>query len=706
MIMALGFAEIPFTSYKGEILGALMLLAMSLANAWAQVSALPAQIVLTNAAQIRALKPEEAARQLPVHLRGVVLLQGTTAGGASLTIVDETAGIFLEFPPDVSANYSPGDLLEVDGVSDPGKFAPVVRVTKAWKVGVAELPAPRQVTYDELLSGRVDAQWVEISGVVRWIGPSAHYERTSELWLATANGRLSVRLSEEQAAQILVDSEVRLRGLCFYRFNKSRQALNPVFAVPPNEPVAVRTPAPEEPYAVPLRPVASLMQFDPQDSYTHRVRVLGVITHAVPGQGYWLHEEERGLYVRTLQTNRFEVGDKVEVLGFVTRGGYTPGLEDAVVRKVGRSPPPPATRLTGAAQALNHDGDLVALDATIQDQFLALDGRRLILRGGTNRFSALLRLSSGMPAPRDWEPGSRVRLMGICAVNAEASGVFTGDMEPQSFEILLRSPADLQILQPPPWWTPKHLIWVLGIAVGVLLLAGAGVTWNHRRRLREQALARARSEAEFAAVWNERNRIARELHDTLAQGLAAISMQLEVVKRTLPADSGGRGALEEARALARSNLAEARNTIWNMRSQALETGDLATALGDILRSLTDDTRIKGELLVRGRVRRLAPVTENDCLRIGQEAITNAAKHANAKRIEVVLEFAERQLQLSVLDDGCGFIQESPPPSAGGFGLMGMRERADQLHGDLTVTSEPGEGTVLTLILPLPGGGGD
>jgi signal transduction histidine kinase len=183
-------------------------------------------------------------------------------------------------------------------------------------------------------------------------------------------------------------------------------------------------------------------------------------------------------------------------------------------------------------------------------------------------------------------------------------------------------------------------------------------------------------------------------------------MQLEVVKRKLPANSDARGALEEARVLTRSNLAEARDAIWNMRSQVLETGDLSAALRAILRSFTDGTKTKGELLVRGRVRRLAPVTENNCLRIGQEAITNAAKYANANHIEVVLEFGERQMQLSVLDDGCGFDQENPPPREGGFGLLGMRERADQLHGELTVTSQPGEGTVLTLILPLPGGGGD
>jgi signal transduction histidine kinase len=656
--------------------------------------------VLTNAAQIRALKPEQAGLHLPIRLRGVVLLGGKAID--NLTIADETAGIFLVSTSSLLSNFRRGDLLEVDGESDPSKFAPVVQVTQARKVGVASAPNPQPMTYDELLTGGLDAQWIEVSGVVRRIAPMPQDESTWELWLATGGGQLPVLLSSAQGAVATVDSDVRLRGVCFYRFNKARQALNPVLAVPPDEPVLMRKPAPTEPYAVPPRSVSSLMQFDSQESRGHRVHVRGAVTHAEPGQGFWIHEAKHGLRVRTWQNDHLEVGAEVDVLGFVTRGGYAPVLEDAVFRQVGLSPPPVPVHLAQAAQALERDADLVELDAAIQEQWLALDGCRLALVDGTNAFSALLRSSGSAPASHDWRPGSRVRVTGICSVNPGMPGAAPGTTEPQSFEILLRSPADLQILQPPPWWTPAHITWVLGTAVGALLLVVAVIVWKARRHTIELARARMQSEAEFSAVWNERNRIARELHDTLAQGLGAISMQLEVAKRKLPADSEAREPLDEARALARSNLAEARNSIWNMRSQVLETGDLAKALGDILRSLTDGAGTQSELRVRGRARRLAPVTENNLLRIGQEAITNAAKHAGAKRIDVLLEFAERHVQLSVLDDGRGFDSEHPPKSEGGFGLLGMRERAAQMHGQFGITSQPGEGTVITLNLPLPG----
>ena len=243
------------------------------------------------------------------------------------------------------------------------------------------------------------------------------------------------------------------------------------------------------------------------------------------------------------------------------------------------------------------------------------------------------------------------------------------------------------------WWF-RLFVW---LAVGAAV--GGAIFWDIRRRLQEQAAARHQAEGEFKAVWNERNRMARELHDTLAQGLSAISMQLELVKRKLPADSPARSVLEETREMTKSSLAEARNSIWNMRSQVLETGDLATALEGILKAMPNGCGIEGSVHVVGTLRRLAPVTENNLLRIGQEAIVNAVRHARCGRIEVTLAFGERQVALSVHDDGQGFDPEHPPRSEGGFGLAGMRERAEQMHGEFHVISAPGKGTMVRVTVP-------
>jgi signal transduction histidine kinase len=244
---------------------------------------------------------------------------------------------------------------------------------------------------------------------------------------------------------------------------------------------------------------------------------------------------------------------------------------------------------------------------------------------------------------------------------------------------------------------------VLGIFVIASLFVTSGAILFSRRRLREQKRQREMAEHEFTAILSERNRLAREIHDTLAQGLGAISMQLELTKSRLAPEANGAGEhLEQAHQLVRSNLADARNAIWNMRSQVLETGNLASALTGVLQQLSGNTDVEGRMRVDGRLRRLPPVTENNLLRIGQEAITNAIKHAQAKFVEVVLEFADKEVRLRVKDNGRGFDTAQPPAGDSGFGLLGMRERAEELHGQLTVRSAVGHGTEVILVVPVAG----
>jgi signal transduction histidine kinase len=453
---------------------------------------------------------------------------------------------------------------------------------------------------------------------------------------------------------------------------------------------------------LPVHSIESLTQFNPGQSYVHRVRVRGVVVHSEPGEGFWIRGGGHGLHVVCDGPEPLEAGAEVDVFGFLSHGEYGPMLEDAIFQKTGKTHVVQPIHLNKAAQALDYDSDLVECEAVIQEQWPALDGCRLKLSDGDTEFPAVLRLTNHNDNvfPQRWLPGARVRVAGICSVGVLSKSLAPGTMEPQLFQIQLRSPADMVVLQPPSWWTSQHVAWLLGAAALMLLLAVGVIVWISRRHLRQQAIERMKSEAEFSAVWNERNRMAREMHDTLAQGLSAISMQLEVVKRELSPEAKAREPLEVARSLARANMTEARNAIWNVRAQVLETGDLATALDDILRTLTEGTETKRELRVRGKLRRLPPVTENNLLRIGQEAIANAAKYAQAKNILVALDFEARQLRLSVSDDGKGFDVQSPPPSEGGFGLTGMRERAEQLHAEFSVTSEPGEGTIVTLVLPL------
>jgi ligand-binding sensor domain-containing protein/signal transduction histidine kinase len=227
-------------------------------------------------------------------------------------------------------------------------------------------------------------------------------------------------------------------------------------------------------------------------------------------------------------------------------------------------------------------------------------------------------------------------------------------------------------------------------AVAVALLAGG----LYRLRLRQM-------HARFAAVLAERNRMAREIHDTLAQGFAGISAQLESMTEMmsdLPQEA--RDHLDRARSLARSSLAEARRSVWNLRSQALERGDLPEALSNIAQQMSSGTGVWAGLEVHGAARRLPESIENNLLGIGREALINALKHAQATRVLIELSFDLQQVRLRVEDDGCGFDAEAMSSRTEGcFGLVGMRERSEQISGELILESRPGKGTQVSVKVP-------
>lgn len=207
--------------------------------------------------------------------------------------------------------------------------------------------------------------------------------------------------------------------------------------------------------------------------------------------------------------------------------------------------------------------------------------------------------------------------------------------------------------------------------------------------------------SQFAAVLAERNRIAREIHDNLAQELLGISVQLEVVARTMPAGAElASSHLNRVRMLIRHGIAEARRYVWDLRSQALDDNDLPAALSDTARRLTADTRVQAQVEVNGSFRPLGELVEVNLLRIAQEAINNAVKHAQAERILINLRFDSNRVQLSVQDNGRGFDQQSKSgPADGHFGLTSMRERAEQIGGTFSICSNE-SGTEVVVEAPI------
>jgi signal transduction histidine kinase/ligand-binding sensor domain-containing protein len=214
-------------------------------------------------------------------------------------------------------------------------------------------------------------------------------------------------------------------------------------------------------------------------------------------------------------------------------------------------------------------------------------------------------------------------------------------------------------------------------------------------RLRLRAVKRR-----FVLVYSERARMAREIHDTLLQSLVGVALQLDTISDRPDSTPRVRDHLASLRKQVEGFIREARQSIWNLRSPALAVHDLPTALREAGETLTVGTGIRFEVVIVGKPQRFAPRTEEQLLRIGQEAVSNAVRHANATVICLELRYTDASVVLRVLDDGCGFDPAVATSGGNHWGLKSMQERAEQIGGSLQLLTKPGEGTILETSAPV------
>ena len=223
--------------------------------------------------------------------------------------------------------------------------------------------------------------------------------------------------------------------------------------------------------------------------------------------------------------------------------------------------------------------------------------------------------------------------------------------------------------------------------------------------LANEALQREMSERihaeaqQLTAVMEERTRIAREIHDTIAQGLTGIVIQLETADYCLDHDlPTARARMRKACDLARDSLTEARDSVWALRPHGTAGGTLVTAIASLLERLPHEESVVIDFTHRGKVQPLPLTMTHELLRLCQEGLNNAVKHAQARQIHITLSFTAHQITLCVADDGQGFDRARPSARLG-FGLRIMEERVASLGGQLTLTSHPGQGTRMEVQVP-------
>ncbi|HTX40645.1 MAG TPA: sensor histidine kinase [Acidobacteriaceae bacterium] len=378
------------------------------------------------------------------------------------------------------------------------------------------------------------------------------------------------------------------------------------------------------------------------------------------------------------------LGDEVEVTGRMTVSQRS-RIEDGRLRRLwnGSMPLPLAITPDEAAEGEN-DLFLVQTDARLLSAEPAgLTGVELNLTGGHQNFSAILPGDSadGDLPRRLMQPGSTLRVTGVLFVSGDLTGNY-GD----SFTLRLRSPDDLELVEGPSWWTREHVLLLAGLFAIVVLI---GVQLNARSR-----------HARYRAVAEERANISRDIHDTLAQGFAGITLQLQAAEQTLDRDPRRAQAyLQEALHLVRHSRNESHLSVEILRA-ASRSERLDALIARCIAQLQVDSGSAIEQQITGEPVPLSYHLLNHCFRIVQEGIANAVRHAQATRISVRVCYEPRRLRLEVEDNGLGFDPGSiPGPDRGSFGLTGMRERAAAIHSDFHLESSP-TGTLIRVMVAL------
>lgn len=454
---------------------------------------------LRTAQQVRQLTPEQATRHYPAKLRGVVTFFDQNQ--FYRFIQDDTAGIYfqLDDSPD-NPPLAAGQLVEIEGETSPGEFAPILEPHRFQILGEGAFPKAKPVSFEQLASGQEDSQFVEVHGIVRSAKMSEQGKYFS-IEIATGGGRLTAYATTLPVARSdeLVDSTVRIRGVCVTRFNRQRQLFDIRFLVPRPEDLIVEIPAPSDPFAIPPQRIEKLLQFTPHGPYGHRVKVEGTVVYRPDGDNLYIEDETVGLCVETKQSGTLLVGERVEVLGFPAKGDYTPLLQDAIFRKIASGPLPKPDEIT-ADEALKgtHDCRLVRIEATVLDRARHSSEQFMVLQAGGFIFHAYLERKTGGTDFAYLQNGSKVAVTGVCLI--ETGNVWRpGDTwRAKSFRILLRSAGDIFVLERPPWWNLQKLLWAVSVLGVVVLAASAWVVILRRRVQKQTGIIRQKLQIEAA----------------------------------------------------------------------------------------------------------------------------------------------------------------------------------------------------------------
>ena len=682
--------------------------------------------------QLREFPNEEGLR---IEARTSGIINHISDGQTEIALQDGSAAIWMPMHVNRPRDLRLGQKVEVGGYLQKGQFAPDFIVQSLEVIGEPGLPEPARVSGSELLSGSYDCRYVELSGIVRAVHPWSRMGRDHAIMHLDANGtRIFVLTPSDQLDRLsqLVDGVVRIRGIDAVAVNEAGQVLTAQMRVTNPEFIEVVEP-PRAESSLPLTPLKGLLGHPVSAAPGHRIRTRGTVTHAQNNESFQIQDEEHGVRVRTVgKVEPPALNSVVEVLGFPVPGPLSPTLEDGQFQVLGDSNALEAVVMTTARDALFYEGRLVQVTGRLIATQTDVSPARLLLEDDNLLFAA----EFGGSIPRDAlpaAPGAIISVTGIAEGSVGSDQQEEGYLKPRDLLIYLRSLADVRVVEPAPWWTPLRLAVALAgtgsALVTVLFFAGLLTRKNksllaaecelvaardslakrvetRTDQLHAQLSARRSELSEYAAVTAERNRLARDLHDSLEQTLAGAALRMDAANDLLTHPEAAeadpvRRQIEKAAELLRLSQSQVRRTVWGLRSLALEKHNLTEALRDSVRLLTEDTGIATTLEFCDGDTGLSHEQEYELLHIAQEAVANVLKHAHATVLEIALRRKDGTIVLTVKDNGHGFDPSSAPAVNGRphYGQQDMRERAHLLGASLAVKSVVGGGSCVEVVLP-------
>lgn len=435
--------------------------------------------LLKSLASIRSLPPEVAGSGLPIRLRSTVTYSETDA--FLLFVEDESGGLYVH-PNGMDLNLKVGDRIELEGITDAGEFAPIVRATNVMSLGERELRVPESVSLDAVYSGGKDSQSVRVRGVIREVRSQDQYLVFS---IAISGEVVPVFLPNPDGAPVpreLIDAMVELDAVCSNSFNSRRQMTGVRLFMADIDRLKILQASRPEPFSQEPLSIAHLLEFRPQGVPVHRIRLQGTVLWRGGMNRVSLHDGSGGISVYFGEPYVAPVlNGEIDVLGFLTRRDGRWAVTNAEYRMSLEKGHRPEAITLGSSELMNQglDGEWVRATGKVIAVESVLDRPSLVVESDRRVFRMRLDFAGADQAIRKIQEGSLVQGAGVYSVQFSEADNTVG------FELLLAEAGDLTVLQAPPFLTPERAL----KSMGALAFVGAvGFVWALllRRKVRSQ----------------------------------------------------------------------------------------------------------------------------------------------------------------------------------------------------------------------------